>query len=783
NFGFLNPGDSLLVWLVPQAACSLIAIRFYVLNWEGSMLVDVWDASRYEPKISSLDSVDANGWIGTFFSYGYWVPGDVIRHSPLGWSATDPEHHHWGPFPLSVTEAHAQSWVEIPASYGLQGEVDLGSDPFYIGAVFYRTAGWGFGGEYPWTTPYNFFKFYSLCCGPDGAHDGWFIRSQCIWFEAVIRYYENTPPEIKNVTVQNDTYAPGPFPISARITDKDAENPVNAGVAKAYLVYTINDLTDSTHMNGPCTGGLFSGTLPLISKNDTIKYYISAYDPHKLHSKSKAITFARIEPKHPAADVLIVTDDVRFEDFYTYLFDHMLLDERGNQRIEYEYWNLKTHQGIDASVINWGWHTIIIAGWGCANVLPSKDYSPDDLFAFFLNSGENWENHNLLYIDQDYFCAHEEYQCDWDGELGPGDFLYDYFGVERVISNNYGSENGNYDSVAIGLRDFEDININFEPAYLTEHPERWNWPDWLIELTEDAEQILNYKDSDFGAGVRRDGGHYKTVFRPWQLDFATDISEIGGLKPHREAPSLLEKILCWFNICWNTPPTFSHLYVQNYTYDPGPFPITVTIHDGDVACYRAGIASADLVYTIGNITDSVSMVGPVSGGTFHGTIPEIAVWDTVTYYVTACDSEDLCSRSDSITFARIEPEHPEADMLVVWDYTGDPDLDTFFVDLFASLETQYEYELWNNPRQQGIDASVINWGWSAIYVSGWGCANTLPGRDYTGNSFVEWLQSGTVDEPHNLLYVDQDYFCVHPEYDCDWDLELSPGEFIYDYFG
>ena len=144
NFGF-DSGDSMIIWFDPPAACSLLAIRAYVLNWEGNMLLDVWDGSPYDGHITTQDSTDANGWIGTYVPIidTNWVPGPVMGHTPLGWNATDTAHHYWGPFPFSVTQTHANQWVEIPASYGLQGEVDLGSDPFYVSAVFFKTGGWG----------------------------------------------------------------------------------------------------------------------------------------------------------------------------------------------------------------------------------------------------------------------------------------------------------------------------------------------------------------------------------------------------------------------------------------------------------------------------------------------------------------------------------------------------------------------------------------------------------------------------------------------------------------
>ena len=205
-----------------------------------------------------------------------------------------------------------------------QGNVDLGSNPFIITSPFFPVYGWGFGAEYPWATPYNFFKFYSQCCGPDGIHDGWFIMSYFMWFETVVKYYENTPPKILNLKVQNDTYASGPFPITVHITDADAEDESMAGVASAELVYDINGVIDRTSMNGPPEGGQFIAEIPELAQVAQVKYWIEAIDPAGKSSQSSKVTFFRTEPDHHDADILIVWDwgyDPELDSFYIDLFD------------------------------------------------------------------------------------------------------------------------------------------------------------------------------------------------------------------------------------------------------------------------------------------------------------------------------------------------------------------------------------------------------------------------------------------------------------------------------
>ncbi|UCE19883.1 MAG: VCBS repeat-containing protein [Gemmatimonadota bacterium] len=184
-------GDSIAVWFNPAGPCSLLAVRVHPFDFEGNCLVDVWDGSHYDGHITTTDSTDTNGWIGKAVD-GEWIPGSVMGHSPIGWDMLDADRHHWGPFPFVITESLTGKWFEIPAQYGLQGEVDLGNNPFFIAATVYQTAGHGWAAEDVGTVPYTSFYYYAEHShgypGPDG-HFGWFIHSPSVWFEAIVKYY------------------------------------------------------------------------------------------------------------------------------------------------------------------------------------------------------------------------------------------------------------------------------------------------------------------------------------------------------------------------------------------------------------------------------------------------------------------------------------------------------------------------------------------------------------------------------------------------------------------
>ena len=547
NQRFVDPYDSLLVWFNPVASCSLLAIRFRPMDWEGNILFNIWDASNYDPLIYSTDSTDENGYWGKYepsTDPSGWIPGDIVGHTPLGWRQDDPHHHYWGPYPFSVTSELTDSWIEVPADSWGQGIVNLGDDPFYIGAAFFPTGGWGFYAQepYPRKSPFSFFKYYG--CEQICWREGWYLLSYFPWFEAIVKYYENKPPAYHDLKEQSYTYFSGPYPITVGIEDFDAEDGNMAGVAAAELVYTVNGFEERTLMVGPAQGGLFTAEIPQIGIGDMVTYWIEATDLHGLSARSDEISFERIEPLHPDADILILWDYWKDESLDSFVVD---LFNTFKVQYEYELWNITQRNGIDASVIHWGWNTIYITGWGSTNTLPGRDYD-GDLFVGWLEAGSVEESHNLLFFDQDYFSVHSEYGWNEDNTLSPGDFLYDYFGVVQATSENHGMYPTDYDSVAIGAGEFDGVRVNFLPDKVYPYRPQYNlWADWILDITDEAEQIFYYKDHpEYGAGVRLDRRQYKTCFLPWPDFFAFDSLEKGDLVPRRGLTQTVETILEWF---------------------------------------------------------------------------------------------------------------------------------------------------------------------------------------------------------------------------------------------
>ncbi|UCE18069.1 MAG: T9SS type A sorting domain-containing protein [Gemmatimonadota bacterium] len=282
NFG-LDRGDSLAVWFRPQAACSLIAIRFYSYDYQGSSLTDVWDGSRYDGHITTTDSTDSNGWIGNFQN-GRWVPGHILGHSPVGWSDTDLEHHLWGPLPYTITGEHTGLWIEIPTAWAIQGEVDLGIKPFFLSITFYRTEGWGIAAENEGTTPYHTFKYQASGSGPDGQHTGWFLHSASVWIEAVVKYYHTT-----NVEGDDNEKPPSAF-----ILYQNYPNPFNA---TTDIRYEISDMRSPHHTTLRIYNILGQEVTTLVNEPQRTSSYIVTWDGRDDSGEevSSGIYFYRLE--------------------------------------------------------------------------------------------------------------------------------------------------------------------------------------------------------------------------------------------------------------------------------------------------------------------------------------------------------------------------------------------------------------------------------------------------------------------------------------------------------
>jgi len=238
-----------------------------------------------------------------------------------------------------------------------------------------------------------------------------------------------------------------------------------------------------------------------------------------------------IRELNPKVDILLVNDQGGNRgEFYKQILD--------NLGYEYNYWSVLESNGLDRTVIEAGnWNTVVIFGQE-ANTLPGGDYTADSLWVPFLEGGSDTLPRCMLYIDQDYFCAHRgDYGCDFDSSLGPGEFMYDYFGVRSATSDGYPEPDlfKFIDPVTAGTFLYQTFSIY--PESISVYP----YADYISPHSS-AVALFSVSDQDT-CGVRYSGGNFRTVFLPFILEAAIDPLT---KEPIPQADTLIHNILRWF---------------------------------------------------------------------------------------------------------------------------------------------------------------------------------------------------------------------------------------------
>ena len=500
NFGF-DTGDSLAQWFKPLAACILKAVRIYVRDFEGSAIIDIW-GSNYDGHITTTDSTDGNGWIGDWVD-GQWVPGDVLKVSPLA-------DHIWGPFPISITADDANSWIETET--WILGEPDIGNRPFHVGYYMSRTAGWGFGCQFVDILPYHFFKFY-ISPHPTFGKKGWLLRSFSMWVECVVEYYENIAPVISEMTYLPNTYSTGPFTITANITDFDPD-PTLQGVAAAYIVYSTDGWAtkDSVAMSGPAGGGVFTGDIPTMSPGTEVSYYVTAIDPPGLYSVSAATYTFYIGKPTEGEDFLVLNQPSRYgegtESYFTNVIDALGYD--------YDY----MYGRCDSTIWLPQYTTVFLLcdGLGSPPTALPRNVGDNPLKSYLDQGG------NLLVCSDELIGVF----YGWPGALttSPGEFIHDYLHVLGAESDAPFEKM--LDVPGDGFTDAltDTIGLTFAPGWE-------NYGDVLTIDDQAAPLYVEAEDTVFAGGevtgVKYDGD-YKVIFFPFMLSALDSTTRAVVLK-------------------------------------------------------------------------------------------------------------------------------------------------------------------------------------------------------------------------------------------------------------
>ncbi len=227
------------------------------------------------------------------------------------------------------------------------------------------------------------------------------------------------------------------------------------------------------------------------------------------------------------------------------------------------------------------------------------------------------------------------------------------------------------------------------------------------------------------------------------------------------------------NYPWGAPPVIGNLT---------QLPNTI---NGNKSCYVKVPVSDDVEWTFdhhvylywsvnGGEPESMEMFDPegelVFGATF--TLDGLAPGDLVEYWVEAIDDEGL-SNSTELTpksFQVIGLNNPTAPVLVIEENS------TQRADILHKYfhDSNYTYEYYYTAENKGIDQYIVDHGWEAVFVIGWGCGS-VPTRDYAGSAYANYVDGGG-----HFFFSDQDYFFANAEVE---EPNFADGDFAYDILG
>ena len=359
---------------------------------------------------------------------------------------------------------------------------------------------------------------------------------------------------IDDVFIQCDTYnTTGPFHITCRLEDETGIGPEDT----VELFYAIDGGMPVIIPLEPVEPGSdyfyadIEGNFPVGSE---ISYLIHTVKENGLVNNSPEYSFSVIEPEHPDADVLFVDDGIPAENLsaYTEIFEEL--------GIYHEYWHVGNHQGIDASVIDWGWNNIFVIGWGVMTVPVEDEETP---YRDFLNGG----GHFCL-IDQDYFYSNG---MPAQGTVDPGDFAYDYLGLAEYENDPFTADE-NYLGIAL-----DPITDPFESSayetYWDGYPHMDPGIFWADYVETGAGEMIFFGESDGEIyGVKYDNG-FKTVFLSFMAEASCEYNQTTLLlEPSADLTLLMHNIAEWFGIAVNpTEPISLNLIPESpsITIPPG----------------------------------------------------------------------------------------------------------------------------------------------------------------------------------------------------------------------
>jgi len=558
----------------------------------------------------------------------------------------------------------------------------------------------------------------------------------------------------------------GPFTVTANTGDLDGT------VVSCALTVWVNGEESSTGAMSSIADNVWEADFTIAaSPGDVVEYMATAVDNDGLEGQSFLMSFNVLEPQYPCADVLLVGDQMQIFD----IFDQVI----SGLGYVYEYWDVDANGGIDASVTQWGWNNIILAGWAETSI-PTRAYEDDNPYALFMEGGGNF-----AMMDHDYFFGQGE-PGDVDLTFDAGDFAYDYLCIGGGVSDPTAN-----DSVLIGI-DGDAVTGSFaEAPFLQFFPDLTgitNFVDWAYSSS--CDDIFYALNLGYECGVKNDAGSYKTVFLPFMFEWLVELDG-ANVVANADAYTLMGNILAWFEA--GSPPMLSGVTGPRYgVYGTGPFDVYAEASDPILAKTASAITSVEVGYMTDDMTEySWSEMTDNGDGSYSGQIPELAVGDTTLWSVRASDEDGCPSQTSSTAFWVTGMEATEGVEVLYcgydvydWYYACSPD-SSVGVRMRRALDaTTYAYDFWDvdvygTPDYQTVLSNYYKVIWHGF--TEWD--PVFPART-ADNPFADFVMNGgrLLCSSDELLGVASTY--VANDFSGPWfDVAFGPGWAAFDVLG
>ena len=250
----------------------------------------------------------------------------------------------------------------------------------------------------------------------------------------------------------------------------------------------------------------------------------------------------------------------------------------------------------------------------------------------------------------------------------------------------------------------------------------------------------------------------------------------------RYSAAIENMILVKVTYPWGAPIAVASMSQPSNTYETaGNRTIGVDLFDDEDESGSALDANDTLTYyyvaggdtTTGALTASQEVAANGNGIYTFDIAYTLMEGDSVEYWVELVDNDGLESKSTIKYFNIVEPWNLASDILLVTDGINE-DQESILLD--AMDGSGFVYEVWDVPSNKGIDASVINHGWTNIIVSGWGVSSVPATAAHNDPGYRAFVEAG-----NNFVVMDQDLLCGHDCSVAEWT--FAEGDFMYDVFG